>query len=398
MYIVKCRMCESKDLQPFLNLGYQPPADGFLTSQDEKEFNFPLEVVACKVCGLVQLSYVVPPEALYCNDYPYDASTAKTARDHWHKFAEEVEVKAGDLVVDIGSNVGVLLQAFKDRGAKVFGVDPAKNIVKIANANGIETAAAFFDSRVAAAVQTLRGEAELITGTNVFAHVHDLKELMHGVTVLLSKTGTFVIEVPYFCNLVEKLQYDTIYHEHLSYISIKPLAMFFEKCNMHISNIVEQDFHGGSIRVFVKRGKRREQIVDEYIAREEKQGIYNIFFLLNFAAMVKDNRFRLQNLVAEIKKDKKSIAVVSAPAKGMTLLNYCKFGREELDFVTEKAPLKIGKFTPGSHLPVLPDSALIERNPDYAILLAWNFADEIIKNNKDFKGKFIIPIPFPKVA
>lgn len=394
-------MCSSTNLVQFLDLGIMPPADTFLDHADDPEESFPLRVMSCQNCGLAQLDYVVPGEVLYCNNYPYDASTAFTAQKHWQNFADSVwDNRKDDLVVDIGSNVGVLLQAFKELGATVVGVDPAANIAEIANKNGIETITGFFNKDIAQMIKTTKCRASIITGTNVFAHVHDLNGLMKAIDILLKPSGSFIIEAPYFVNLVQKFQYDTIYHEHLSYLSIKPLVKFFDKFGMEIYDVQEQDFHGGSIRVFIARKGvfNSSEVVNALVKKEEAAGIYNLSILNKFANDVECNRTTLKTLVEDLKKQGKSIAVVSAPAKGMTLLNYCGLNKDYIDFVTEKAKLKIGKFTPGTHLQVLPDSALLSMKPDYALLLAWNFADEIIKNLKDFTGKFIVPIPLPRIV
>jgi len=379
-----------------------PPADTFLDDEDDTEDNFPLRVMSCQDCGLAQLDYVVPPEILYCNNYPYDASTAFTAQKHWKNFADETwgALAENNLVVDIGSNVGVLLQAFKDKGAHVVGVDPAENITKIANAHGIETATGFFNKEIAKTIKNARSQASIITATNVFAHIHNLGDLMKAIDILLEPRGSFIIEAPYFVNLVQQFQYDTIYHEHLSYLSVKPLVKFFKKFDMQVYDVQEKDFHGGSIRVFVSRMGvfPISEAVSDLMKKEENAGIHELVVLNKFAKSVERNRDQLRDLVATLKKSGKSIVAVSAPAKGMTLLNYCGLNKDYLDFVTEKAKLKIGKFTPGTHLQVLPDSELITRKPDYALLLAWNFADEIIKNLKDFTGKFIVPIPTPRVV
>ena len=407
-YITKCRMCGSGALELFLDLGDQPPADNFLKTEDEEERCYPLQALSCRTCGLIQLSYVVSGEELYCKDYPYDASTAFTARRHWDQFAQatwkDLGCKKNDLVVDIGSNVGVLLQAYKDLGARVVGVDPAANITKIANENGIETITSFFNREVGKRIWTNHAGAKIITATNVFAHVDDLRTLVTDVrTWLMGEETSFIIEAPYVVNLVEKFQYDTIYHEHLSYLSVAPLVSFFSKFNLEVYNVEEQNFHGGSIRVFVRLKQSDEvaEVVQQFINREQAAGIYDMYILRRFAGAVGAQRLELRQMILELKKKGKSIAVVSTPAKGMTLLNYCGLNKEVIDFATEKAPLKVGKYTPGTHLHVVPDSELVERKPNYALLLAWNFAEEIMKNLAEFSrtgGKFIVPIPTPRIV
>lgn len=403
-----CRMCKSNRLYRFLDLGPMPPADQFLLESQltEPEISYPLEVYLCDDCGLVQLGYVVAPEILYQNDYPYESSTTEAGRVHWQAFAKEVvkrcELTENALVVDIGSNVGVLLKAFSEHGMRVVGVDPAPNIVKIANDAGIETICDFFGARSVHEILSSKGPAHLITTTNVFAHVDDLHTLMHAIGSLLSEHGVFIFEVPYFPELVKDLEYDTIYHEHLSYFSVKPLVPFFASLGMQIFDIQRVDIHGGSIRVFVEKGKHRP--VSDRIARllcyEEELRIHDHEVLDKFAEAVYHHRTELVSMLTSLKKNGKRIVAVSAPAKGMTLLNFCKIDGKTLEFVTEKSNLKIGKYTPKSHIPLKPDSELLTARPDYALVLAWNFASEIIQNLSEFRkqgGKFIVPIPRPTI-
>ena len=406
--MINCKMCQSNDLQKFLDLGFTPPADQFLRRDQlrEPETHFPLEVCICNNCGLIQLNYVVSPEVLYRNDYPYESSTTKTGRAHWANFAERVvsylNLGYDDLVVDIGSNVGVLLGEFKKLGTKVEGVDPAPNIVMVAHERGIDTICDFFNEESVDKILRIKGKASVITGTNVFAHIEDLDTLMKNIKKLLTDKGVFIFEAPYFINLLKLLEYDTIYHEHLSYLSVKPLIPFFAKHNMEVFDVEQSDIHGGSFRVYVanKDQYKIKPVVDELIRIEEANGIYEKETLKEFANKVKNNRDELLDLLHSLKRRGKTIVGVSAPAKGMTLLNYCHIGPHLLDVVTEKSTLKIGRVTPGGHIPVVSDDYLLEKQPDYALLLAWNFADEIIKNLSEYRnrgGKFIIPIPMPKI-
>jgi len=300
--------------------------------------------------------------------------------------------------------VGVLLEMFALRGPQVLGIDPAPNIVAIANERGVETLCGFFNARTAAAALALKDQAKVITATNVFAHINDLEEVMAAVDSLLTPNGAFIVEAPSFANLVRHLEYDTIYHEHLSYISVKPLAAFLARFGMHIFDIHKKDIHGGSIRIFIRRdgasGPDTTDAVARHLEIEDKEGVYDMARLARFAEDVAENRSQIRELIGRLKDQGKRIVGVSAPAKGMTLLNYCDLGKDVLDFVTEKSRLKIGKFTPGQHIPVLPDEALMEEKPDYALLLAWNFAEEIMGNLSEYHdagGKFIIPIPTPRI-
>ncbi|MET4221790.1 2-polyprenyl-3-methyl-5-hydroxy-6-metoxy-1,4-benzoquinol methylase [Bradyrhizobium sp. LB14.3] len=411
MFVKNCRMCASERLALFLDLGEMPPADQFLHKHQLSEHRdaYPLQVAVCEECGLIQLNYVVPPEILYCDDYPYESSTTTAGRRHWGEFARTTTRLLGltkdDLVVDIGSNVGVLLQMFKEQGTKVLGVDPAANIAEIANKNGIETVAAFFNSESAKKVVASKGQASVITGTNVFAHVGDLHDLMQAVSILLAERGTFIIEAPYFLELLHSLEYDTIYHEHLSYLSVKPLVRFFKQFGMEIFDVQLRDIHGGSIRLFVRKigvsTSPVAPIVEQMLANEEREKIYELDTLRKFAQGVANNRLALRAMLTGLKQSGSKIVAVSAPAKGMTLLNYCGLGSDFLDFVTEKSRLKLGRYTPGMNIEVVPDDMLLKHQPDYALLLAWNFAEEIMNNLKEFSdrgGKFIIPIPTPRIV
>ncbi len=406
---MNCRMCGSTNLHEFLDLGFTPPADQFKRKDQlrEPDIYYPLRVVMCDDCGLAQLSYVVSPEVLYRNDYPYESSTTKTGRQHWAQFAEDVakrfKLDATDLAVDIGSNVGVLLAAFRSNGLRVQGVDPAANIVLIAQQNGIDTICDFFNEDTALQIMRDKGSASVITATNVFAHVHDLDDFMRSIKSLLRERGVFIFEAPYFVNLLKQGEYDTIYHEHLSYLSVKPLVPFFNKHEMEVFDIEQNDIHGGSFRVFVAHKGQWpvSKTVGTLIQEEIDQGIHTRQVLERFALAVKKNKKDLVWLLQSLKHEGKRVVAVSAPAKGMTLLNYCGIDKDVLDFVTEKSRLKVGRFTPGAHIPVVPDSELLSQQPDYALLLAWNFAEEIMRNLDEYRrrgGRFIIPNPSPTVV
>jgi SAM-dependent methyltransferase len=361
----------------------------------------------CRACGLSQLGYVVSPEILYRHDYPYEASTTRTGREHFAEFAAQTVSRFGlggrDLVIDVGSNVGVLLGNFKAGGTRILGIDPAANIVRIAEKNGIPTLNELFSADLAAKIRGEHGRASVVTASNCFAHVNDLVDFVKALDVLLTPDGVFIMEAPHFQTLIENLEYDTIYHEHLSYLSLKPMVPFFKKHGLEVFDVEKKNIHGGSFRVFVGRpGKHKvEARVGRTLKDEAKSGLHSEKVLRKFAADVERNRADLLWLLRDLKHKGKRIVAVSAPAKGMTLLNYCKIGTETLDFITEKSALKIGRFTPGSHIPVLPDSELLKRKPDYALLLAWNFAPEIMANLKEYVkrgGRFIIPIPTPRIA
>ncbi len=404
-----CRMCKSSKMSMYLDLGFTPPADQFRKPEELQypEVSYPLRVMLCESCGLSQLSHVVDPRVLYQYDYPYESSTTKTGKKHWDEFAslvvKRLALKKNDLVIDIGSNVGTLLSSFRDLGMKIYGIDPAPNIVKIANESGVPTLCAFFNQKSALAAGKKAGKAKVIVGTNVFAHIDDLHEVMKAAQKLLTPDGVFIFESPHFEHLVENLEYDTVYHEHLSYLSVKPLIPFFKKFKMEVFAVEESDIHGGSMRVYVGRiGKHMiDKNVMTIIKREDTKGLHDMKELQKFAKRVEENRTALTTLVEKLLHDGKKVVAVSAPAKGMTLLNYNGFTNRHLPYVAEKARLKIGRHTPGGKIPVVPDEYFMNDDADYALLLAWNFSKEIMANLQAFRdrgGKFIIPIPVPKIV
>ena len=409
MNLKVCRICHGSSFKSYLNLGFTPPADSFIGKQglEQPEVYYPLEVCLCLECGISQLGYTVPPDILYQHDYPYESSTTLAGRTHFFNFATSVvdrfKLESGSLVVDVGSNVGVLLDGFKDNGCRILGIDPSANIVEIAISRGIETINDFISPQVASQVIEMYGRASVVTATNVFAHIDDLDSFMEAVDLLLDDTGVLIIEAPHFLKLVQNLEYDTIYHEHLLYISVRPLNRLFSRFGYEVFDVEEVGIHGGSIRIYVSRSGRYQTTValSKMLEAEESNRIFDIERLKQFSDDVASHRLKLTALLRSLKTEGYTLAGVSAPAKGMTLLNYCRIGPELLDFVTEKSRLKIGKYTPGMHIPILPDAALAERCPDYALLLAWNFADEIMGNLKEYRekgGKFIIPIPVPRIV
>jgi 2-polyprenyl-3-methyl-5-hydroxy-6-metoxy-1,4-benzoquinol methylase len=407
--LTRCRMCKSEALEAYLDLGQTPPADQFRTKEelDIPEVSYPLRVAVCRECGLSQLTHVVDPRVLYQFDYPYESSTTKTGKAHWDEFARAVIARlgltSGSLVVDIGSNVGTLLESFRSERMEVAGIDPAPNIVAIANEQGVPTICDFFSKESAQNVEDVHGKASAIVGTNVFAHIDDLDTVFEAAKQLLTPDGVFIFESPYFGNLVEHLEYDTIYHEHLSYLSLAPVAAFVRSFGMEAFAVEKTDIHGGSFRVYIGKegGHAIDPSVTELLASEKKTKLNDVENLRAFAARVSKNREDLMTLIEGLVSEGKKIAVVSTPAKGMTLLNYCGISTRHAAFATEKARLKIGRFTPGGRIPIVPDEVLISEGADYALLLAWNFATEIMANNQAFSaqgGKFIIPIPTPRIV
>lgn len=305
-------------------------------------------------------------------------------------------------MIDVGSNVGVLLECFKKLGMKVLGVDASANIVKKANEQGINTILGFFNYKITNKILKTEEKASVVTATNLFAHIQDYEVFMKALKNILIDDGIFVFQVPHFLQLIKNLEYDTIYHEHITYLALKPLIKFFVKYEMELFHVTETDIDGGCIRCFVSR-KGKYNItnnVNQLLEKENEEKIYNLERLQKFAQKVKQQKQELQSLLIKLKKSNKKVIGVGAPAKGITLLNYCKIDSDLIEYITEKAPLKIGKYTPGTNISVVDDEKINSDKPDYALLLSWNFSEEIIKNlrkNYNYQGKFIIPIPYPKI-
>lgn len=390
-------MCHSENLQQWLDLGLHPHSDHF-HKEKEAEMFYPLGVSVCLDCGLNQLTYIVAKEELYLKDYLYESSITKTADEHWKEFAETVSKKVGlkpnSLVVDIGSNDGTLLTKFQALGHKVLGIDPTPEATQIAIDRGVPTIQEFFSTdtvkRNFSSGDLIK--QNLVVGANVFAHIHDLDDFIEGVSLLMGNNGVFVFESPYFGEFLKGLEYDTVYHQHLSYLSLKPVVKFMEKHGMEVFDVEQHSLHGGGFRVYCAR--KGQQTVSQEVNAMLLSESWTLKQLEKFNQDTKDHREDLYWLLYDLKRQGKTVAVVSTPAKGNTLLNYTGIGRY-IDFATDKSKLKQGRFTPGTHIEVFSDDELVKRQPDYALVLAWNFFDEIVENVKKrgFRGKFIRPLP-----
>lgn len=407
--IEHCRLCKSKKLEKILDFGKTPPANSFLTKNQlkKKEDFFPLVVNFCRSCGHLQLSHVVSPEILF-RDYVFVSSTSRVTVTHFEEYASSVFSKLcllrGSLVVDLGSNDGVLLKPFQRLGANVLGVDPARNVARRAAKEGIPTLPHFFNVKLAKRIVKTYGKAQVITANNVFAHIDNLDEIVNGVNQLLDTDGSFIIEAPYNVDLLEKNLFDIVYHEHLSYISITPLVGFFKRFGMRIFDVVKTPVHGGSVRIFVNRIKstrKPNSSVRKFLDIEQKKKLGDVRTYQKFAEKIQKNKRELVKLLAGLKCDKKSIAGYGAPAKSTTLLHFFDIGRETLDFIVDDSRYKQGLFTPGKHIPVCAPDEIYKRKPDYVLILAWNFSESIMKMHKKFTdcgGKFIVPVPLPNMV
>lgn len=390
-------MCASENLTKIINLGFHPLADFFPKERQlhEMERRYPLSVILCGECGHTMNSYVVPPETRYQeNDYSYDSGNSKVAIQHFADMAQNVSnhagVVPGDLVVDIGSNVGTLLSAFKNLGANILGVEPAGNIADMAEKNGIPTIRDFFNSSACAEILK-KGKVKAITITNAFNHIADLNEFMKCIVSVLRDDGTLVIEVPYFLQLLKRMHFDTIYLEHVSYISLKPLRRLFKKFGLAITHFEENDYMSSSIRIFVGYGPESHEL-EKQIALEEEAGLFNPRTYEEFSRKIRNCKLALLKDLVNVRAKGGKIAAIGAAAKGNTFLNYCGIDTELIDFATDASPLKIGKYTPGSHLPIFSDDA-IDDSVTHALILPWNIAD-FLKSKispKHPKLEFITP-------
>lgn len=401
-------MCKGKDIKKIISLSSTPPANAFLSKTDlkKKEPFFPLQVNFCTDCGQLQLTHVVSPELLFRN-YVYVSSTSPVFVAHFQEYAEDLikrfKLNKNSFVIDIGSNDGILLRPLKKTSIKVLGVDPAIDIAKEATRTGIETLPDFMDKKLAKKIVDKYGQADVVTANNAFAHIHNLDEIIESVKILTKDDGVLVIEFPYLTDFIEKNLFDTIYHEHVSYLSLRPLSAIFKRFCMEIFDVKKVDSHGGSLRIYVKKAGAQHKVkksVQNLLNKEIKLGLSKINTYLEFAKNIETNKINLIMLLKKLKSQGKSIVGYGAPAKGNTLLNYYKIGPEILDYIVDDSKYKQGLYTPGTHIPVLPFSKIKETNPDYIFLLAWNFATPIMNKLSDFEkmgGRFIIPVPKAKI-
>jgi SAM-dependent methyltransferase len=405
-----CRSCGHAHLSPVLDLGSTPLANALLTAEklDQPEETFPLALAFCEACALAQITESVPPEKLF-SDYLYFSSFSDTMVAHAKSLAtrltRERSLGAASLVVEIASNDGYLLQHYAREGVPVLGIEPAANIARVAEAErGIPTLCAFFGRDLAQRLAAEGRKADVLHANNVLAHVPDLNGFVQGVAAILKPSGVVVIEAPYAGDLVSGLEFDTIYHEHLFYFSLTALDRLFARHGLAIVDVEHVPIHGGSLRVFGARqsdSAPRSARVEALLAKEASVGLASYAFYRDFGDRVKRLQETLSSLLGDLKAAGKRIAAYGASAKGSTLLNSSHIGSQVLDFVVDRSTHKQGRFTPGTHLRILPPEELLRSMPDYVLLLTWNFEAEILAQQAEYMkrgGRFIVPLPDVRVV
>jgi hypothetical protein len=394
-----CQICSGGKLRVIISLGHQPPSDEFL-SEEMKDIPYkvyPLDLLFCESCNLVQLGYSVDPSVLF-REYAYNTGSSAELKKQFSELtsslAKKYNLSGNDFAVDIGSNDGTLLEGFKSLEIKVLGIDPS-SATSLAKQKGIPTLVEFFDESSANRVIKEHGLAKIITATNVLAHVDKLSSFMKGISLMLAKDGVFISESHHLLNMVTKMQYDQIYHEHLRYYSLKPLMQLFNNYDLDVISVEEVSTHGGSIRVYAahKGAYPVEKSVLVLLEKEERAGLYDYRTYQTFAGRIVDSKHELLELLLRLKKDGNTVVGIGAPAKGNTLLNYCQIHADLIPYLAEHSSLKIGKFAPGSLIPVVSENRVFEEQPEYGLVLSWNLKDFIIPKlrNKGYNGKFIIP-------
>lgn len=407
-YISKCQVCDSSKLHLVLDLGHQPLCDSLLTKEqlNEPETMYPLRMYWCEECSVAQIDYCVEGSTVYYPNYPYRTGVTKELVEYLNNMSKSLiskyNLKEGDLVVDIGSNDGTLLKGFKEKKIRVLGVEPT-NIAKIANQDGIETIQEFFTEDVAKGIKNKYGEASLILATNMFAHMATIGEVVSGVEALLKDDGLFISETHYLLDVIAGGQFDTIYHEHLRTYSLKSLIKLFSYYDFTITDVERGSRYGGNIRIHVTKRKNRpvSENVKKLLGLEESFGLYRLETYKKFAERVKKAKKDFTNFLRDIRAEGKSIVANSCPGRCVTLLNYYGIDSSWIPYIAEQpTSLKLGMYLPGKHIPVVNNEILIKEQPDYVILLAWHYAEPIMKQLRErgLKSDFIIPLPDFKIV
>ena len=403
-----CRSCGTIGLKPILSLGRTPLANALLTSDqlNEVEDTYPLDLAFCDQCCLVQITETVSAETLF-REYFYLSSFSDTMLRHAqnlaHQLIESRQLGPNSLVIEVASNDGYLLRNYKREGIPVLGIEPATNIAQVAEQqHGIPTICEFFGEQLAERLDSEGHRADVIHASNVLAHVADLNGFVRGLSRILKDNGVVVIEVPYVKDMVDRCEFDTIYHEHLSYFSLTSLSRLFQKHGLVIHKVEQLTIHGGTLRVYLHHDGSDVQVnPTTELLMSESSWACDFGFYSDFGTRVEQLKLQLVDLLRGLKERNQRVAAYGASAKGSTLLNYCGIGRDMLDYVVDRSTVKQGFYTPGTHLLIYPPEKLLEDEPEFVLLLTWNFVDEILQQQSEYRrrgGRFIVPIPDVKLA